>query len=101
MRSLATNEVHLVSGGAVDFFDLAYLFSGYHHFDMNYTIGAGFGMGTLMGIINVALPAAGAPPIVGFMSTATWIAVPALVGAAFAFVEYQIGSFCSSLVNQN
>ncbi len=100
MRSLSTNEIQIVSGG-VDLLDVAYLFAGYHHLDMSYSLGAGAGMGFLLGIMNVAFPAANAAPVVGFISTATWIMGPALMGATLAFVEYQIGSYCASLVNAN
>lgn len=99
MRNLSTYEIHSVSGGSVDLFDLGYLFAGYHHFDRNYVLGSGFGIGAILGLINVALPPVGSAPIIGIVSKATWIAVPALVGTAYAFLEYQIGSYAASLVN--
>lgn len=98
MRSLSTQESLTVSGGGVDLFDLGYLFAGYHHFDMNYTLLAASVMGTTFGLIKVIYPAANATPIVGFFATAAWIAIPALYSAGLAFVEYQIGSYSAKWV---
>jgi|GEM_PF-3700940 len=100
MRSLSTQELQAVSGGALDILDLGYLFAGYHHLDMNNTMLVGLGVGGTLGIFNLLVPASNAASAIGIISTAAWIAVPALFGVGIAFVEYQIGSYCSSLVNQ-
>ena len=100
MRSLTTHEIHSISGGSVDIFDLGYLFAGYNHLDMGYTVLAGTGLGLGAGLLNYLFPIAGAAPVAGFLSSAMIIAAPAGVGACLAFLEYQIGSYCSSWVNQ-
>ena len=100
MRSLSTQELKTVCGGGVDLLDLGYLFAGYHHFNMNYTLLAATMVGATFGLIKVVTPAANAEPLVGFFANAAWVVIPALYSAGLAFVEYQIGSYSESVVNE-
>ncbi len=100
MRILSRSEVHIVSGRELNLVDLGYLWAGYHSLGMTSTTLVGTGIGAIIGVINFFTPALGAAPIVGFAATASHIALPALMGGTLAFIEYNIGSYCASFVQQ-
>ncbi len=100
MRTLSKSEVNAVSGSELNLIDVGYLWAGYHSLGMASTTLVGTGIGAIIGILNLLTPVVGAAPIVGFVSMASYIALPASMGGALAFIEYNIGSYCASFVQQ-